>query len=124
MPYEEVLEHRNEGNYDKLLLKDELRILQKKNGTLNISFPRALSFVLDEPYTEFKEGAIDFAPTYKFDLNSNGDTYAKHRTPSYTVRIRTENRKDKNIEFERKLLSKFLFSINNRFDKMEYQDAT
>ena len=43
------------------------------------------SHVLDELYTNFKEATIDFPPTYKYDLRCN-DGYAKHRTPSYTVR--------------------------------------
>ncbi len=46
------------------------------------------SFIFtDDPYSEFKEAAINFPPTYKFDLRSNGDTYNKYRIPSYTVRI-------------------------------------
>ncbi len=43
-------------------------------------------YSIEEPYADFKEASINFAPTYKFDLRSNDDTYAKHRTPSYTVR--------------------------------------
>jgi hypothetical protein len=67
-------------------------------------------YSLDDPYGEFKEAPIDFAPTYKFDLNSNGDTYNKHRTPSYTVRIKTENKKEnKNIEYKKDIDTKFLF---------------
>ena len=37
-------------------------------------------------YAEFKEADIHFPPTYKFDLRVDEDVYAKHRTPSYTVR--------------------------------------
>ena len=49
-------------------------------------------FYVDDLYGDFKEAAITFSPTYKFDLRGDGDTYAKHRTPSYTVRIKTENK--------------------------------
>ena len=47
---------------------------------------------IDDIYAEFKEADITFAPTYKFDLRFPDDTYTKHRTPSYTVRI--ENQKE------------------------------
>jgi len=36
-------------------------------------------------YGDFKEASIEFPPTYKLDLRAADDTYAKHRTPSYTV---------------------------------------
>jgi len=55
-----------------------------------------ISYFIGEPYADFKEADINFAPTYKFNLRSNGDTYNKNRTPSYTVRITTENKRDKN----------------------------
>jgi hypothetical protein len=76
---------------------------QKKVNQIFFFFFRifvSFCYSLDDPYAEFKEAAIDFAPTYKFDLHFNGDTYAKHRTPSYTVRIKTENRKKKNKTIE------------------------
>ncbi|CAF3819836.1 unnamed protein product [Rotaria sordida] len=72
MPHDQVLELCKERNFREILLKDEFRIAQMKNNDL---------------YANFKEADIDFAPTYKFDLRYDDDTYAKHRTPSYTVRI-------------------------------------
>jgi hypothetical protein len=35
MSYQEVLEYSKENNYYELLLKDEFRMVQKKNGKLN-----------------------------------------------------------------------------------------
>ncbi|CAF0803144.1 unnamed protein product [Rotaria sordida] len=72
MPHDQVLELCKERNFREILLKDEFRIAQMKNNDL---------------YANFKEADIDFAPTYKFDLRYDDDTYAKHRTPSYTDRI-------------------------------------
>ncbi|CAF2312683.1 unnamed protein product [Rotaria sp. Silwood2] len=72
MQHGEVLELCKERNFHQILLKDEFRIAQTKTDGL---------------YASFKEADIDFAPTYKFDLRFDNDTYAKHRTPSYTDRI-------------------------------------
>jgi hypothetical protein len=54
-----------------------------------------IDYFIEDPYADFKEADINFAPTYKFDLRSNSDTYNKHRTPSYTVRIKIENTTEK-----------------------------
>ncbi|UJR25818.1 hypothetical protein I4U23_007168 [Adineta vaga] len=71
MTHEEVLDQCKEKNYHAILLKDEFRLAHKNT---------------DDLYTHFKEADIDFPPTYKYDLRYD-DTYAKHRTPSYTDRI-------------------------------------
>jgi hypothetical protein len=101
MSHKEVLEHYNERNFSELLLKDEFRMLQTRKGKSNVFFLFIFYYSIDDPYAEFKEGVIDFAPTYKFDLHSNDDTYDKHRIPSYTVRIKTENRNDKKLNTRR-----------------------
>ncbi|CAF2877460.1 unnamed protein product [Rotaria sp. Silwood2] len=72
MNHQQALDHCNENNYAEILLKDEFRMLQQKTG---------------DRYCDFKEANIDFPPTYKFNLRSNDDTYAKNRIPSYTDRI-------------------------------------
>ncbi len=48
-------------------------------------------YYIDDLYGNFKEADINFSPTYKFDLRFD-DTYAKHRTPAYTVRIGNKKR--------------------------------
>ncbi|UJR23090.1 hypothetical protein I4U23_026113 [Adineta vaga] len=71
MPHQEVVNHCKQEKYSELLHKDEFRV-NKEKGSI---------------YSDFKEENIDFPPTYKFDLRAENDTYAKHRTPSYTDRI-------------------------------------
>jgi hypothetical protein len=70
MKHQEVLDCCKAEKFGELLLKDEFRTIDKK----------------PDPYVGFKEAEISFPPTYKFDLRSTNDIYAKHRTPSYTVR--------------------------------------
>jgi len=101
MSYQEVLEHCKERRFYEILLKDEFRMKQTKHGKSNflkIFFHRL--FYIEDAYADFKEADIDFAPTYKFDLHYNDDIYAKHRTPSYTVRITIENRTKFSIKKE------------------------
>jgi hypothetical protein len=45
-----------------------------------------MDFYIGDAYADFKEADIEFPPTYKYDLRFD-NTYAKHRTPSYTVQI-------------------------------------
>ena len=96
MSHQEVLEYNKERNFHELLLKDEFRVLQTNKGMSNGCLVLLLAFIFyspDDLIAEFKEAPIEFAPTYKFDLSSGDDVYAKHRTPAYTVRTKTENRK-------------------------------
>jgi hypothetical protein len=68
-------------------------VIKRKLVKENCSIKQKNSFVyryIDHTYSEFKEADIKFAPTYKFDLRSDDDIYAKHRTPSYTVRIESD----------------------------------
>lgn len=62
---------------------------KNKVKSSRISFPNKNIFsfisILGDLYAEFKEADIHFPPTYKFELRADGDVYAKHRTPSYTV---------------------------------------
>lgn len=90
---QDVLEHCKDRNYAGLLLKDEFHTAKEKKGNEVRHYSSSnlfhwIFFPLDELYCEFKEAPITFPPTYKFDLRSNGDTYVKHRVPSYTVRIK------------------------------------
>ncbi|CAF0974246.1 unnamed protein product [Adineta steineri] len=71
MTHQEVVNYCKEQNFRELLLKDEFRKAQTNS---------------DDIYSKFKEADINFPPTYKYDLRFD-DTYAKHRTPSYTDRI-------------------------------------
>lgn len=90
MPCQEVLNHCKEQNFRELLLKDEFHSMQTKTGKQISWISFIVCYYIDDGYANFKEADITFAPTYKFDLRS-GDTYANHRTPSYTVRIKTWN---------------------------------
>ena len=85
--YEDVVKHCEKENYHDILLKDEFRLLQKNHREqfLCTSPLILLTDCLGDPYGEFKEAEIKFPPTYKFDLRTDDDVYAKHRTPSYTV---------------------------------------
>ncbi|MCJ1361387.1 hypothetical protein MMC16_000486 [Acarospora aff. strigata] len=55
-------------------------------------------------YDGWREGPIDFLPTYKYDVGSVGmfDTGDKKRSPSWCDRILYRTRRDK-LEFERKV---------------------
>uniref|UniRef100_A0A3P9GXF2 Inositol polyphosphate-5-phosphatase Ka n=1 Tax=Oryzias latipes TaxID=8090 RepID=A0A3P9GXF2_ORYLA len=58
--------------YNLLWSKDQLNMMKKKEALLQ----------------EFEEGPLDFAPTYKFDLNSDSyDSSGKKRKPAWTDRI-------------------------------------
>lgn len=93
LSHKEVSEHNKEQNYSELLLKDEFTMAREKQGKDDLhSSSHPSSSPPDELYSEFKEAPINFPPTYKFDLRSNGDTYAKHRVPAYTVRAQTSFR--------------------------------
>ncbi|XP_059154099.1 inositol polyphosphate 5-phosphatase K-like isoform X2 [Physella acuta] len=71
-PYKKAVELVKQRKYDELLQQDQLKAVMK-SGLL---FP------------DFKEGNIDFAPTYKFDPGTDTyDTSSKQRVPSYTDRI-------------------------------------
>lgn len=77
LPHDQVIELCKENKYREILAHDEFRLAQANQN---------------DPCSSFKEAEIDFAPTYKFDLRYDNDVYAKHRTPSYTVRnILTKN---------------------------------
>jgi len=58
----------------------KLKLVRKKPFELQRFY-----YDIADTYGNFKEGDIGFPPTYKFDLR-DGNTYAKHRTPSYTVK--------------------------------------
>jgi len=70
--YRDVVEAAHQGDYDRLLLHDQLR-RGIHDGTI---------------FQAFSEAEVDFAPTYKYDRGTdNFDTSAKRRTPAYTDRI-------------------------------------
>jgi hypothetical protein len=87
LTYDEVLKYSEKENYHEILLKDEFLMLQKSHSEklLCTSSLILLTESLDDSFAEFKEAEIKFPPTYKFDLRTDDDVYAKHRTPSYTV---------------------------------------
>ena len=91
LPYAETLAAIKQGNYPKLLLGDEFSAVRTKTGeedpSEKITLIDFLSLRIGHPYADFKEAKIEFPPTYKFDSSSDTETYAKHRTPSYTVRL-------------------------------------
>jgi len=61
------------------------KLVKKKKDKLKIY---SIEFYIGDAYADFKEADITFPPTYKYDLRvDNG--YAKHRTPSYTVKVLT-----------------------------------
>jgi hypothetical protein len=87
MPHQEVLDCCKESKFNQILANDEFRVLHAKTGMKKIRIdPSKLSGDLGDVYSNFKEADITFPPTYKFDLR-DVDTYAKHRIPSYTVRM-------------------------------------
>ncbi len=74
------------------------KLVKKNKKQRNSKFSR-LIFYIGDAYADFKEADIEFPPTYKYDLRFD-NAYAKHRTPSYTVRI---------------IFRIFLFEIKNFF---------
>ncbi|XP_018020970.1 synaptojanin-1 isoform X2 [Hyalella azteca] len=72
LPREEIVRLVKQSEWDLLLEHDQLLLSQKENKC----FPG------------FKEGAIKFAPTYKYDLFSDDyDTSEKARSPAWTDRV-------------------------------------
>ncbi|CAF1547394.1 unnamed protein product [Adineta ricciae] len=72
MSHKDAVELCKEKKYDALLLHDEFLDADQKHSNA---------------FNDFQEAKIEFAPTYKYDLSSGNDSYAKNRTPSYTDRI-------------------------------------
>lgn len=74
IPRESVIAAVRSRNYSKLLERDQLLLVHRKNPGFRL---RA-----------FTEGAIDFAPTYKYDVGSDEyDTGEKRRVPAWCDRI-------------------------------------
>lgn len=72
LPINEVKQLINEKNFEQLLEKDQLKCQQKEGKV----------------FRNYLEGDIDFAPTYKYDINSvDYDTSEKSRIPAWTDRI-------------------------------------
>ncbi|KAM6185433.1 synaptojanin-2 [Rhynchocyon petersi] len=72
LTYEEVFYFVKRQDWKKLLEFDQLQ-LQKANGKI---------------FKDFHEGAINFGPTYKYDVGSAAyDTSDKCRTPAWTDRV-------------------------------------
>ncbi|KAM4866384.1 synaptojanin-2 isoform 2-T2 [Thomomys bottae] len=72
LTYEEVFYFVKRQDWKKLLEFDQLH-LQKSSGKI---------------FKDFHEGAINFAPTYKYDVGSAAyDTSDKCRTPAWTDRV-------------------------------------
>ncbi|XP_021561791.1 synaptojanin-2 isoform X1 [Carlito syrichta] len=72
LTYEEVFYFVKRQDWKKLLEFDQLR-LQKSSGKI---------------FKDFHEGAINFGPTYKYDVGSAAyDTSDKCRTPAWTDRV-------------------------------------
>ncbi|KAG0354023.1 hypothetical protein BG005_006792 [Podila minutissima] len=72
LPEEQVKNLLKTNDYDALLKHDQL----------------AAQRTLFKAFSEFEEGPIDFAPTYKYDVGTNiWDSSEKRRVPSYTDRI-------------------------------------
>jgi hypothetical protein len=69
----EVRKKSKEGDYEKLLTGDQLK----------------LSIRTKAAFTEYVEGPIQFPPTYKYEIGTSTfeDYEPKHRTPAYTDRI-------------------------------------
>ncbi|XP_029922621.1 inositol polyphosphate 5-phosphatase Ka isoform X2 [Myripristis murdjan] len=87
----------NNTTYNLLWSKDQLTMMKKKEPLLQ----------------EFEEGALDFQPTYKFDLNSDTyDSSGKKRKPAWTDRIlwrmrpRTSPRKEDDEDEDPELAEK------------------
>ncbi|KAG0082917.1 hypothetical protein BGZ92_011245, partial [Podila epicladia] len=72
LPEEQVKHLLKANDYDALLKHDQL----------------AAQRTLFKAFSEFEEGPINFAPTYKYDVGTNiWDSSEKRRVPSYTDRI-------------------------------------
>uniref|UniRef100_A0A8C2BDN6 Inositol polyphosphate-5-phosphatase Ka n=1 Tax=Cyprinus carpio TaxID=7962 RepID=A0A8C2BDN6_CYPCA len=85
--------------YNLLWSKDQLTMMKQKEATLQ----------------KFKEGPLDFHPSYKFDLHSdNYDTSGKKRKPAWCDRILWRLEEQHKDEFPLKLSQEFYTS------KMEY----
>lgn len=79
--YETVVKLAVNGNYEKLLDEDQLRLCIKH-----------------QPLKGYKEGPITFPPTYKYNANTNEyDTSKKQRIPAWCDRI-LYNGKDISVE--------------------------
>lgn len=104
MAHQEVLDYCEKLNYTDILLQDEFRVSQQKTGKeKNETELELYNFYLGDPYGDFKEADITFPPTYKFDLRYE-NTYAKHRTPSYTVKKIYSLIERKYFEFKDRIL--------------------
>jgi hypothetical protein len=74
MGRETVIKHIEQGNYARLLERDQLLLSRKRNPGFRL---RA-----------FQESPINFAPTYKYNVNSDVyDTSEKRRAPAWCDRI-------------------------------------
>src|SRR5699024_1198812 len=72
LPIEEVKQLVKEENWSMLLQYDQLTNQQKA----------------EKVFRNYREGDINFAPTYKYDINSDDyDTSEKSRIPAWTDRI-------------------------------------
>eukprot|EP01134_Creolimax_fragrantissima_P003445 CFRG3445T1 len=72
LPREVVIPGVMEGDYERLLQKDQLKAVQATG----------------QAFVDFEEGEIKFAPTYKYNVNTDiYDTSEKQRTPAWTDRI-------------------------------------
>ncbi|KAF9406552.1 hypothetical protein BGZ94_003065, partial [Podila epigama] len=77
-------------NYRVGLPEDQVKSLLKTNDypALLKHDQLAAQKALLKAFSEFEEGPIDFAPTYKYDVGTNiWDSSEKRRVPSYTDRI-------------------------------------
>ncbi|XP_075677647.1 synaptojanin [Dermatophagoides pteronyssinus] len=72
MPIDECKQLISEQKWSELLEKDQLKC-QQQDGLI---------------FHDYHEGQVDFAPTYKYDINSDDyDTSEKSRIPAWTDRI-------------------------------------
>lgn len=72
LPIDEVKQLVKEQNWTQLIASDQLLNQQKQKCA----------------FTTYKEGALNFAPTYKYDINSDDyDTSEKSRIPAWTDRV-------------------------------------
>ncbi|EGC35666.1 hypothetical protein DICPUDRAFT_78660 [Dictyostelium purpureum] len=77
LPDEEIKRCINDGNFPKLYDHDQLKRCMETGRV----------------FGGFREEVISFAPTYKYDLNTNRyDTSQKQRAPAYTDRILWANK--------------------------------
>lgn len=72
MPIEQVKQLVDEQNWEALLAQDQLKVQQAEGKC----------------FKKFREGTINFPPTYKYDINSDDyDTSEKSRIPAWTDRV-------------------------------------